>query len=146
LLEVAGDLEHAATVPIAVHDVSRTGMLLVTEAQLEEGAVINFDIPNLPPLRARVVWHSGRFFGAEFDTPLTSSELRSVYGSSKVVWLDLGSPQKQRAEESVTFVTSSNAEPGAETPRLPVARRIQIVIGSSMMLWAMIAGLFAIVV
>jgi hypothetical protein len=144
LLEVGGEAGAAGAVPIAIRDVSRTGLLVETQAELGGGSELNLDIPGLRSLSARIVWSSGNYYGAEFGTPLSPEELRSVYASSKVVWPEFGSLPRQGVSQSMSPGTQRVADVHVRGADLPVARRVQIMIGLSVMLWASAVAAFTI--
>jgi transcriptional regulator with XRE-family HTH domain len=52
---------------VVVHDMSETGLLLQTSAQLSVGEKIEVVLPNAGPTAASVVWGSNEFFGCRFE-------------------------------------------------------------------------------
>lgn len=56
-----------------IRDLSGTGMLLETAEEVYVDDLLLVEIPNFGRVPATVVWNSGRFFGCEFDQPLSAS-------------------------------------------------------------------------
>ncbi|MBA3512422.1 PilZ domain-containing protein [Sphingomonas sp.] len=68
--------QHAAEV--AIHDLSRTGLLLETSAELAPGERIDVELPEAGRTEAKVIWSSGRFFGCKFKQPIPPAALSSA--------------------------------------------------------------------
>jgi len=58
------------TVDVLILDLSSSGMLVQADAPLEQGEVIEVELPETGVCEARVVWSSSKFFGCSFITPL----------------------------------------------------------------------------
>jgi transcriptional regulator with XRE-family HTH domain len=77
LLEVAGstDREH---VPVTVHNMSETGILIETQSVLAVGQKITIELPQADAVSALVVWQSAPLFGCRFDQPLSRAALSAA--------------------------------------------------------------------
>lgn len=77
LLEVAGstDKEH---VPVTVHNMSETGILIETQSMLTAGQKITIELPQAEAVSALVVWQSAPLFGCRFDQPLSRAALSAA--------------------------------------------------------------------
>jgi hypothetical protein len=140
LLDARAELADVGVTPVTIHDLSDTGLLLETRADLQEDAELFLDIQGFGSVAAQVVWRSGKFFGARFATPLTADRLRSLHSKSKVVW-----PEFKPAPAMTSLALGPSAAllsdefvPGAVERKLPVAVRIQIVLAISLGLWSLV--------
>ena len=59
-------------------NLSRTGMLLQTVAQLEVGEKVQIDSPEAGLVEAKIMRRNGDQFGAMFDSPITQAALSAV--------------------------------------------------------------------
>jgi len=153
LLEAQTDRPEAAGASVVLHDISSTGLLFEADPGIGVDAQIMFDVAGVGALATRTVWTNGSFYGAEFITPLSHDQLKAVLLESKVVWPEFAPPPfydieqlRSRRGRTDPVIEEVWAEPiqgeGLEEdgPKLPVARRIQIVLGLSLLLWAAIIG------
>ncbi|MCJ2186793.1 helix-turn-helix domain-containing protein [Novosphingobium beihaiensis] len=76
--ETQGALETGQAAQVQVHNVSETGLLLETAADLEIGEAIALDLPEAGQARARVAWASGALYGCAFDIPLSAAALSAA--------------------------------------------------------------------
>ena len=72
---------------VVIHDISVTGLLLETSADLLIGETIEVDVPEGGPVSAIVMWNSGRFFGCQFEghispASVSAAVLRSPFEST----------------------------------------------------------------
>jgi hypothetical protein len=65
-LTVRGETPAGDSAQVLIHDISVTGLLLETSADLLIGETIEVDVPEGGPTSAIVMWNSGRFFGCQF--------------------------------------------------------------------------------
>ncbi|MFC4294442.1 helix-turn-helix domain-containing protein [Novosphingobium tardum] len=82
-LETRGARATGDVADVAIHNISSTGLLLETTAELEVGETIELDLPHGGSNPARVIWASGALYGCQFEVPvstgaLSAAELRSV--------------------------------------------------------------------
>lgn len=71
--------------PVLVHNISATGLLIESETPLAIGEAIDIDLPHAGKTQAKVIWSSERIYGCQFDTTvsaaaLSAAQLRSVVG------------------------------------------------------------------
>jgi transcriptional regulator with XRE-family HTH domain len=78
LLEALGATAEGDSTSVAVHNISRTGLLLESEAELAEGETIELDLPEAGVVEARVTWLSDRFAGCEFVMPISEAALSAA--------------------------------------------------------------------
>ena len=55
-----------------VRNLSETGMLLETEADVQPGELLDVEVPGPSRVRAKVIWRKGRECGCEFDTSIST--------------------------------------------------------------------------
>lgn len=84
LLEARGALSSGASAEILVHDISATGLLIESPAPLGMDERISIDLPQAGATWARVVWTSGKLFGCQFHTPISSAALSAAQLRSAV--------------------------------------------------------------
>jgi transcriptional regulator with XRE-family HTH domain len=78
LLEALGATAGGDTASVTVQNISQTGLLLESETELAVGETIEFDLPEVEVVEARVVWASGRLAGCQFIRPLTTAALSAA--------------------------------------------------------------------
>jgi hypothetical protein len=83
-LTVRGETPIGGSAQVLIHDISVTGILLETSADLLIGETIEVDVPEGGPTTAIVMWNSGRFFGCQFHgrispAAVSAAVLRSPY-------------------------------------------------------------------
>ena len=77
-LQALGTTSSQSPAEVIIHDLSRTGLLLETTAELAAGERIDVELPEAGAAQARVVWSSGRFFGCKFERPIPPAALSSA--------------------------------------------------------------------
>ena len=83
-LRVEGVREDGAGIEVAIHNISATGLLIESSAELAVDDRIDIDLPHAGPVPARLVWASGRIFGCQFDTPISAATLSAAQLRSAV--------------------------------------------------------------
>jgi transcriptional regulator with XRE-family HTH domain len=86
-LDTTGALAKGGAAEVRIHNISATGLLLETAAELVEGEELAVELPLAGLCPARVVWSSDGFFGCRFHSLLSQAalaavELRSEAGSA----------------------------------------------------------------
>jgi len=119
-----------------VHDLSATGVLIETRANLATFEQLQLDLPEVGMTIATVMWNSGSFYGCELHKPLPQAAISAALLRSPFT------PLATRAE-----VTEAPGEEASEVEddRLAFGVRLRIILGLSLALWALIlwaAGVF----
>lgn len=142
LLEAHVSAVNAHVHYVIVHNLSSMGLLVASQDDLQVGAEILFDIPDLGRHLARVVWRKGTLYDCTFVVPIPAEQVRRKLTGAKVVWGPFADPE--------------DAIPGAEpqgTPQdiqvpTPAAgfsgrARILIILGAACACWLplVLAGL-----
>jgi transcriptional regulator with XRE-family HTH domain len=99
LLEGLGKQASGDVLPITVHNVSATGMLLECGERLEVGAPLWMDLPEGPETEAVVVWTSGPLHGCKFGRPLSRATLSAALLRSAIGDEVIGLPAKKPATD-----------------------------------------------
>ena len=74
-LEVAGGAVAGEGTKVLIHNLSSTGLLMETEADLAPGNKVVVALPEAGDVAATVVWQSESLFGCRFDQPLGRAAL-----------------------------------------------------------------------
>lgn len=77
-LQIDGATEDGAPLNVTVLDLSESGLLLRTEAELVVDEVLEVELPLVGAQAARVVWASQELFGCQFETPLSKAALSAA--------------------------------------------------------------------
>jgi DNA-binding transcriptional regulator YiaG len=77
-LEARGLTAAGDAAGVVVHNISANGLLLESEVSLAAGETIDIDLPHAGTTCARVMWTSGRFFGCQFDVPISTAALSAA--------------------------------------------------------------------
>jgi hypothetical protein len=145
LLEANAGLPEAGTQAVRIHDLSATGFLLESDAALEVGTEISLDIPGAGAAAGDVVWSSGSFAGGQFREMLSPDALAAARSGSRVVWPDFArkSAADRASETSAPAIADDRAQAVADE-RWPLPRRLQFIVGASVLLWTPVAlGIWA---
>ncbi|WP_152569519.1 MULTISPECIES: PilZ domain-containing protein [Sphingomonas] len=65
-------------VEVTIHDLSPTGLLIETAERLAPGETLFVDLPERGPTAASVAWHSGRFYGCEFELSIPAAAVSAA--------------------------------------------------------------------
>ena len=69
LVAEGGD-ESGVGYSVLIHNLSASGILIETDAELEVGRRLRIALPEAEEVVATVVWNSEQLFGCRFDAPL----------------------------------------------------------------------------
>lgn len=136
-LNLATSLE-ASGQHVSIHDISSTGMLIETAAELAPDDDFEIDLPQSGATRALVVWNSGPFFGCEFIEPLSRASisaalLRSLPPGAPSLPLPLATNRVDR------LIADLAQEDGpVEELKAPLGVRLRLIFASAILLWALI--------
>lgn len=142
LEEMPVDLCHD-TIPVTIHEVSASGLLLHSKKELQKGSILIIELPGTKRKVAHIVWARQRLYGVEFAKPLTFQELQRLRNASIVFW-----PGFQDGPQAKVSNSRGDLEDGLRTDhqdianeeKLPLPQRLGIIFGSTSLLWAMILG------
>ena len=114
-----------------IHDLSETGILIETEADLATFEQLQLDLPEMGPTLATVMWSSGRFFGCEFHQPLGRAAISAALLRNPIV-------HRLLAAEDTGTKTEVEEEPDVADDRHPFSVRLRVLLGLTLTLWALI--------
>ena len=61
-----------------IHDISASGMLVETNADLATFEQLHLDLPEAGKVVATVMWNSGKYYGCEFHKPIPQSAISAA--------------------------------------------------------------------
>lgn len=125
--------------PVTIHDLSATGMLIETAADLHPFDALEIELPEAGVTTALVVWHSGRYFGCEFKEPVFQATVSAArLRSPPAVPLDLAQPTLPLEQAILSADENSREFIAVEEEKAPLAVRLRVIFGSAVILWALI--------
>lgn len=114
---------------VVIHDLSTTGLLIETSAELFGGEPIEVDLAEAGSRQATIVWNSGRFFGCQFIEAIPGAAVSSALLRSSCIL-----PPREAQQGS------RNVEQRADEEKLPLATRLRLVVALALATW-LLAGL-----
>jgi transcriptional regulator with XRE-family HTH domain len=105
-----------------IRNLSTTGMLLETAADLAVGEKIAIDLPQMGNASAKIVWAGDDLFGCAFDSPLSEAAVSAAQLRSE--------PQSQSDEAPLPALANINESPhilGQSIRRIRLARGLSLV-------------------
>jgi hypothetical protein len=118
---------------VVIHDLSATGILIETSADLATFEQLQLDLPEVGPRVATVIWSSGHYFGCEFQQPIPQAAISAAL---------LQSPFRQPVGGVVEVVEHDHEDRHedreVEDERYPLGVRLRVILGASVVLWALI--------
>lgn len=115
--EARGALGSGSSTNVLVHNLSPTGLLLESQVDLSVGEKIEIDLPHAGATPAKVIWASGKLFGCQFESPITSAALSAA---------QLRGSAKPGAEPSARRQTPPDESFGMRLHRLRVERGLTL--------------------
>jgi hypothetical protein len=111
-----------------IHDLSTTGILIETKADLATFEQLQLELPEAGTVVATVVWNSGHYFGCEFHKPISRAAISAALLRNPVAehLLATSEAQAEKTEEAIA------------DDRYPFGVRLRVILGASLGLWAII--------
>lgn len=142
---------HAATPNgtggIQIHNLSRTGMLAESAADVSVGSRFEVELPGGAHHGAEVVWRDAELFGCRFTKPLSQATLSAALLRAAPLAAPAIEPRavivddrfaKLREHCEFEGHTAVDREPG-----LPLGRRLWVIIGLGLASWAVPTAILA---
>jgi hypothetical protein len=129
-LRVPGSTLSERGVVVLIHDLSLTGLLIETSADLSVGAELEIQLPEAGVRQAKVVWNSGQYFGCEFHAPISRGGLSAAL---------LKSPTEGH------FPDTADSGFWDDEQKLPLRTRFLIMIALALASWAAILAVFVLI-
>lgn len=73
-----GSTPSSPHVPVVIHDLSVSGLLVETFASFSVGERIELELPQSGAAEAVIVWTSGRFYGCKFAQPISTGAVSAA--------------------------------------------------------------------
>jgi PilZ domain len=124
---------------VTIHDISATGMLIETRAELAAFDAFEIDFPEAGIAEATVVWNSGSFYGCQFHEGLSKAAvsaalLRSVPApTSSALSAELAATAGEGDAPH-----SANEDSLLDEGKARLSVRLRVIVGSAILLWALI--------
>lgn len=99
-LEVRGAHASGADMPVTIHNISETGLLIECSVTLSIDDRIDIDLPYSGTVVATLVWASGQMFGCQFDAPISTATLSAALLQSAIVGDPLPAPGRNEPEHA----------------------------------------------
>jgi hypothetical protein len=140
-LEVQGTTRQGAAANVLIHNLSTTGLLIETSADLAVGDAFEVEIPHAGPTSAQIIWNSGSLFGCEFAAPVPNAAISAALlqtpppQSIPVPWAQTHLPKarEDRADDGETL----------SLPQLKLRTRALIIVGFCLVAWTLIISAIA---
>jgi hypothetical protein len=120
-----------------IHELSLTGLLVETLAELTCGEELDVCLPQTGRTRAKVIWSSGQYFGCQFKHPISSAVLSAAMLRSRPI-------EAQRPDDSPQ-TNLAYPEPDRTdslgTPPLSFGAKMRVSLGLTIACWAVIGGI-----
>jgi hypothetical protein len=130
---------------VVIHDLSSTGMLIETVAELRVLDKLEIALPEAGTARATVVWSSGRFHGCQFKSPISQAALSASQLRSPPLTRPDGAqpPAAEPAAANGTAFEHLAGFTASDEGKAPLSTRLRVIFGSALILWAFIIWGFA---
>jgi transcriptional regulator with XRE-family HTH domain len=82
-LSVTGKDPSGSDLPVEVHNISETGLLIECEG-LAVGDEVDIELPHAGTVTAKLIWASGKMFGGQFANPISPAALSAAQLQSAI--------------------------------------------------------------
>ena len=113
---------------VVIHDLSPGGILVETSESLRKGARLELELPQVGATLAKVIWSSGNYYGCQFDKPIPKAALSAAL---------LRNPFEPSVAPPIAEISDREAAEFVDD-RAPFAVRMRVILGSAVLLWALI--------
>ena len=130
---------------VAIHDISATGMLIETSAELAPFDALEIDLPHNGLTRALIIWNSGHYYGCAFSERISKATVSAALlrGTPEA---EPDRPADRPEAEARLDPSPARAEPsetdaaGAYEDKWSLGASTRFILGSAILLWALIIG------
>lgn len=129
---------------VSIHDISSTGMLIETDADLSAHDRLEIDLPENGTTNAVIAWKSGRYFGCQFTKPLSPAKISAALlrstpkASGRAARESNGAAATAEQRKSKKTLAGSVQEEPAQEREWSLGASTRLILGSSIVLWALI--------
>ena len=135
-LEVKGAVSDGSAAEVMIHEISVTGLLVETLAELTCGEELDVCLPQSGRTRAKVIWRSGQYFGCQFNHPISSAALSAAMLRSRPI-------EAQRPDDTprtnVVYPEPGRTDSSSRT-QLSFGVKMRVILGLSIACWAVIGA------
>ena len=132
---------------VAIHDISSTGMLIETSAELAHFEALEVDLPYAGVTRALIVWNSGFYYGCAFSQPISKAAVSAaLLRAAPEAEPELFPSQRPRAPDTREDAPPAHPEAngashaGAYEKKWSLGASARFILASAILLWALIIG------
>ena len=133
-LEVTGAVPDGPAAEVIIHEISPTGLLVETLAELAYGEELDVCLPQAGRTRAKVIWNRGQYFGCQFKQPISSAALSAAMLRSRPI-------EAQRPDDfpqTNTAFREPDRTDGLRRPPLSFGAKMRVSLGLAIACWAVI--------
>jgi hypothetical protein len=124
---------------VTIHDVSATGALIETGADLTILDNLEIELPQAGVTPAIIAWSSGRFYGCEFRGPISQAAISAAMLRSPPLREvgNLSGPIAVVLSENDVIAGIGSPE-SLDEDKAPLSVRLRVILGSALALWALV--------
>lgn len=131
-LQTGGVAENGVA-DVLIHNLSSTGALVETSAQLETGDSIELDLPYAGRRKAQIVWSDEGLFGCQFEQPLSKAMI-----SAALLRSEARPTEEEQAAATAALHAQWASELEVEVERVHPAKRLLVLSTFTIACWSMI--------
>jgi len=136
-LSLVSSLQGTGT-EVTIHDVSSTGLLIETTAELAVFDDLEIELPEAGFTAAVVVWTSGRFFGCQFKDRISQGAISAALLRSPASQPGEGRSEVHLLTEPLRQDAIEVSQEDFEDPKASLSVRLRVILGSAILLWGLI--------
>lgn len=143
-LEVLGITALGEAAMTLIHNVSTSGLLIETSAELSVGEAFEIDLPDEGAKSAIIIWSSGRLYGCEFEYSVPTAVISAAV---------LRAPPERPGSAAPDIIYPVQQGRGRASDdnsrrhvRLPLRTRALIIVGFSFFAWTVIISVISLIV
>ncbi|BBC72252.1 PilZ domain-containing protein [Altererythrobacter sp. B11] len=129
-LEAVSSTTHAGRARVLVHDISQSGILFESTADLMVDEVVQVDLPTKEQVSARIRWSSGDLFGCEFEEPISSAAVSAA--------MLISPPYEGPQSEAKPWYAEEPVFPDPHLEPFPSWMRAIVIVGLAALSWGAI--------
>lgn len=127
-LRLGVEISPAVDVNALVHNLSETGLLLGTSAELAVGDRLEVELPHAGATGATVMWSRGGFAGCEFDSPLSRAAVSAALLKARPAQPEFVAPARPRLWSDLDDARVEADEAAASQPVLIVSMTVALLV------------------
>lgn len=138
-----GGIAEGGIAEVLIHNLSITGALIETEAELETGDWIELELPHAGGRTAAVVWSDDGLYGCRFAEPLTKGAISAALLRSSALPAEAASaePTRGASDTQATAFDDDYESEARRDDKLHPAMRLLVIAVFTLACWAAIFAL-----